>query len=141
MTDEETIVLLAFAALLDPRLKRVDDEEATERALAWHLLLADVDVNAARHAVTAHYATSREAIMPADILERVGVVEDPWAHLPDDSIAVYEASKKAALDAAGVSAEQWEANKHDAAWVHATFPQAVEATPSTAAIEERRGWL
>lgn len=73
----EANVVLTKAALLDPRMKRVDPVEQADMATAWAEVLADVPLEQALTAVTEHYRMSRDAIMPADILERVGVVDEP----------------------------------------------------------------
>ena len=145
MIAREVNVLLTEAALRDPRMKRTDPVEQADMATVWAEDLADVSLEDARAAVKAHYATSREPVMIADILARCGVVEDPWAHLPDDSEAIYAASKKAALEKAGVSDEEWEANRGSAAWVREHFPE-IELQPWQARMldaspKEREGWL
>ena len=65
MTPSQTAELLAFAAAFDRRTLGKAD------VLAWHTVLADVDYEAAKQAVTAHYATETRWIMPADIRHTV----------------------------------------------------------------------
>lgn len=61
----DVATLLAFAAAFDRRTLGEAD------VLAWHTVLADVDLDDARQAVSAHYADTRDWIMPADIRQRV----------------------------------------------------------------------
>lgn len=65
MTPSQTAELLTFCAAFDRRTIGKAD------VLAWHTVLADIDYDAARHAVTAHYATETRWIMPADIRQAV----------------------------------------------------------------------
>ena len=77
MNDTEALVLLTRAALLDPRMKRVDPVEHADMATAWAEVLHDVDLEPALTAVAVHYRSSREPIMPADVLALVGVPAAP----------------------------------------------------------------
>lgn len=61
MTPAQTAELLAFCAAFDRRTVGKAD------VLAWQTVLADIDFNAAKSAVTAHYAEETRWIMPADI--------------------------------------------------------------------------
>lgn len=65
MTPSQTAELLAFAAAFDRRTLGKAD------VLAWHTVLTDIDYEAAKQAVTAHYATETRWIMPADIRQAV----------------------------------------------------------------------
>lgn len=65
MNLSETATLLGFAAAFDRRTVG----EADVRA--WQMVLHDIDVEQARQAVAAHYADTRDWIMPADIRQRV----------------------------------------------------------------------
>ncbi|WP_073793147.1 zinc finger domain-containing protein [Streptomyces uncialis] len=65
MIPSQTAELLSFAAAFDRRTIGEAD------VLAWQTVLADIDFNAARQAVTAHYATETRWIMPADIRQAV----------------------------------------------------------------------
>lgn len=65
MTPAETAALLAFAAAFDRRTIGETD------VLAWQTVLHDIPFQAAKAAVTAHYATETRWIMPADIRQRV----------------------------------------------------------------------
>lgn len=58
---------------------------------------------------------------PGHLLElaRVDVAESP---LPDITGQIIEESRRRALAAAGVTEAEFEARKHDRAWVLATFP-------------------
>lgn len=79
MTPREANVLLTKAALLDPRMKRVDLAEQADMATAWASALTrgGVDLPAALTAVEEHYLTSREAITVADIVAAAGVPSLP----------------------------------------------------------------
>lgn len=65
MTPSQTAELLAFCAAFDRRTIGKAD------TLAWHTVLSDIDFDAAKQAVTAHYATETRWIMPADIRQTV----------------------------------------------------------------------
>lgn len=65
MTPSETAELLGFCAAFDRRTVGKAD------VLAWQAVLADIDYDAARQAVAAHYATETRWIMPADIRQAV----------------------------------------------------------------------
>lgn len=119
----EANVVLTKAALLDPRMKRIDQVEQADMATAWAEALADVDVQEALAAVVAHYRTAREPIMPADILDRVG-----WeAPSPYENITARVAAdqKRRALEQAGVTEDEFDANKTNPAWIRAHFPDAM----------------
>jgi hypothetical protein len=61
VTRAETAAVLTLAATFDRR--SVGDADV----LAWHDVLADITLEEARDAVKAHYARSREWLMPADV--------------------------------------------------------------------------
>ncbi|MFF8997105.1 hypothetical protein ACF1GW_30775 [Streptomyces achromogenes] len=65
MTPAEIAALLSFAAAFDRRTLGEAD------VLAWHTVLGDVTFDAAKAAVTAHYAVETRWIMPADIRQHV----------------------------------------------------------------------
>ena len=65
MTLDETIDLLATCAAYDRRTVGRTD------AVAWHAVVGDLPFDLAQQAVFAHYAESREWIMPADVRTRV----------------------------------------------------------------------
>lgn len=65
MNLQETAVLLALAASFDRR----NIGEADVRA--WHQVLADVDLDDAKTAVTDHYGQTTDWLMPAHIRTRV----------------------------------------------------------------------
>lgn len=139
MMPREVNIVLTAAALRDPRMKRTDALEQADMAAAWAEDLADVALDDALAAVKAHYATSREPVMIADILALVGQtpVEDPWAHVHDVTPDIEAESRARALAAAGVTEDEWEAHKADPAWVAARFPRQIEAAPEGF----RRDWL
>jgi hypothetical protein len=65
MNRSETALLLALCASFDRRT--VGDADVR----AWQTVLASIDYEQANEAVLAHYAESRDWIMPADIRQRV----------------------------------------------------------------------
>jgi hypothetical protein len=65
MTLAETADLLSIAAAIDKRtLGEVD-------VRAWQMVLDDIDFEAARNALRAHYRETTKHAMPADIVRRV----------------------------------------------------------------------
>lgn len=72
MTPREANVLLTRAALLDGRLRR-EPEERAQMATAWAQVLADVPLEPALEALSAHYREQTRSVMPADI---AALVED-----------------------------------------------------------------
>jgi hypothetical protein len=68
-----------------------------------------------------HYRSSSFPLMPVHIAERCRPVER-W-DVPDVTDQVIEESRLRALEAAGVSEEEFQARKHDRAWLAATFPE------------------
>lgn len=123
MNAREANVLLTRAALLDPRMKRVDVGEQADMASAWADVLEDVALAVALEAVTVHYRVSSTALMPADVLEYAGVTADPWAGVRDLDRENYLEQ----LEAAGVTEAEVEAHRGDRAWVEAKFGRAIEA--------------
>lgn len=123
MNDTEVNVLLTEAAAVDPRMRRLDPMEAAHRAEAWATILDDVPLANALDAMRAHYRVSRDALMPADVLELAGVVSDPWAGVRDLDREAYLEQ----LEAAGVTEAEVEAHRGDRAWVEAKFGHAIEA--------------
>jgi hypothetical protein len=121
----EVNIMLTKAALVDPRMKRVDEDEAFERAVLWAELLDDVSLEDGLAAVREHYRSSNDAIMPADILTRAGWVEpSPYENI---TARVAAEQKRRALEAAGVTEAEFEKHQHDAAWIRKHFPDALPA--------------
>jgi hypothetical protein len=119
----EANVVLTRAALLDPRMKRVDVAEQADMASAWAEVLVDVELAAALEAVTAHYRTSRDPIMPADVLARAGWEEpSPYENI---TAQVAAEQKRRALESAGVTEAEFEQHQHDPAWIRGHFPDAI----------------
>ena len=95
MNASEAALLLGMCASFDRRTIGEAD------ARAWALVLADVALDDAQHAVAAHYAESRDWIMPADVRRRVKAMRRdrldrnpapaPAADLADDPVR-YRAS-------------------------------------------------
>lgn len=65
MTPADVAELLTFAAAFDRRTIGKAD------VLAWHTVLTDLDLQAAKDAVTHHYGRETRWIMPADIRQHV----------------------------------------------------------------------
>lgn len=63
-------MLLTRAALLDPRMKRVDPLEQKDMATAWASVLTrgGVTLEAALAAVEEHYSSSRDSVMVSDVV-------------------------------------------------------------------------
>jgi hypothetical protein len=139
VTPRETNVFLTEAALLDPRMKRVNEVEQADMASMWADVLADVSLADARAAMRAHYRSQTIPMMPAHVLERVVVVDEMFSRIPDVTDQVIAESKARALEAAGVTEDEFEAHQHDAAWIRAHFPT-VE-TPAVAAWADENGEL
>lgn len=94
MNRSETALALTLAAAFDRRTIGETDVEA------WHAVLADLHLDDVKAAITGHYATRRDWVMPADIRERVKALrasrlaahaEAPPAADPDDVPAYLEA--------------------------------------------------
>jgi hypothetical protein len=99
MTPAQVAELLGFCAAFDRRTVGKAD------VLAWTTVLADVDFDAAKQAVTAHYANDTRWIMPADIrgtvrhnrADTAADIQGPGlpAEIPDadpDDVAAYLAA-------------------------------------------------
>ena len=69
MNAAEANVLLTKAALVDRWMKFQTPQEAAAAAKEWATVLTDVSLDTALEALTAHYATERRSIMPADIVD------------------------------------------------------------------------
>ena len=115
-------MLLTRAALLDPRMKRVDVGEQADMASAWAEVLEDVSLEVGLEAVTAHYRASSVALMPADVLEHAGISDNPWAGVRDLDRESYLEQ----LEAAGVTEAEVEAHRGDRVWVEAKFGRVLE---------------
>jgi hypothetical protein len=101
----------------------IDDEVLA--LLTWSALLGDVELEDAKAAVIEHYRTSKEAIMPADILARV--VADAPSPYRNVTAELIDAAKKRALEAANVTEADYEAHRNDEAWLLAHFPKEISA--------------
>lgn len=69
MNADEANVLLTKAALVDRWMRFGTPQELAAAAKEWATVLADVSLDTAFEALSAHYATERRSIMPADIVE------------------------------------------------------------------------
>lgn len=72
MNADESNEFLTAAAVIDPKMKRVDIEDRLAMTKMWALMLPEVSMDEALWALRDHYRESRDAIMPADVLRRVG---------------------------------------------------------------------
>jgi hypothetical protein len=75
VTPDETALVLAKAALVDMRTIGEPD------VMAWHEILADVELNDALAAVTRHYRDSTDRIMPAHVRKLARAVKDDRTRL------------------------------------------------------------
>lgn len=119
MSPDEVNVFLTKAALLDPRMKRVDPIEQADMAEAWAELLDDVALQAALSALRAHYRTSSDTITPSRVIALTDLVTKPV--LPDITAEVEAEDRRARLAAAGVTEAEYLAHQHDRAWVLERF--------------------
>lgn len=119
-------MFLTRAALIDPRMKRVDPEEQADVAIAWADVLADVVLSDALAALT---RLQRErhggdpVILPGDVLDQVGGVIAPDGLVDETE----QLGMRRALAAAGVTEAEYRQHQHDAVWVRAHFPRELEA--------------
>lgn len=68
MNRQQATAALAYAAALDPRVRRNDPRECELQIDAWHAILDRTDLPAAINAIRAHYAQpAAPAVMPGDI--------------------------------------------------------------------------
>lgn len=70
MNLDETYQLLDRISLVDDRIVRADPAEAAGQADMWTVILADIPLAFAAHAVLEHYKQSPFALRPSDIAER-----------------------------------------------------------------------
>lgn len=119
-------MFLTRAALLDPRMKRVDPREQADMATAWAEVLDDVVLDDAIAALRSHYRGGSDPITPARVLELCPIPPAPL--LPDITAELVAEDMAKQLAAAGVTEAQWRAHGHNLAWVEAHFDlTAVEA--------------
>lgn len=105
MNETEALVLLTRAAMLDARMKRTDPVDQADMAEAWSRALPDVTLVDALAATEAHYRSSRDAVMIADIVAAVGApaVESPYEE-------THDGSQRAVLETFGTTPEEYEAD-------------------------------
>ncbi|MBZ6085881.1 hypothetical protein KVH15_33400 [Streptomyces olivaceus] len=70
MNLDETYQLLDRVSMVDDRIVRADPTETAGQADMWAVILADVPLPFAAHAVLTHYKTSPFALRPSDIAEQ-----------------------------------------------------------------------
>ncbi|MDQ7877346.1 hypothetical protein Q9R08_05080 [Microbacterium sp. QXD-8] len=80
MNAREVNVLLTKAALLDPRMKRVDPTEQADMAIEWAFVLDDVALGAGLWSIRQHYRTESRSITPADVVRLAGEYDDDTAN-------------------------------------------------------------
>lgn len=114
MIDEEALVLITKAALIDPRMKRTDDVERADMAEAWAEVLHDValvDALEALRALQRRRGAAEPAIQPADILSELDVVDQRAALVDVDHDPAWLAeTKRTALAEFGYTPEQYDAD-------------------------------
>lgn len=71
MNVRDAMSLLRQAAMIDPRFEPQGREHAEQMAAAWAVVLGEVTLDEALTAMTTHYRTSANRLMPVDILSRV----------------------------------------------------------------------
>jgi hypothetical protein len=119
MMPSEVNVFLTKAALLDPRMKRVDAREQADMAAAWAEVLDDVSMVSALSALRSHYRSSSDTITPARVIEMV--VLDTKPVLPDITAELLEEDRRQQIAAAGVTEAEYLAHQNDRAWLLAKF--------------------
>lgn len=129
-------MLLTRAALLDPYWRRAEPTEQAERASVWAEVLEDVALPDALKAVDGHYRTKTSTIMPADVLEFVGIVDEAESSIPDVTAEVVAESKRRALAAAGVTEAELDAHAGDVAWLRAHFPAELDRPVLVGDVED-----
>ena len=71
MQMRDAMSMLRQAAMLDPRFEPQGRDHAEQMAAAWAVVLGEVTLDEALVAMTAHYRTSANRLMPVDIISRV----------------------------------------------------------------------
>jgi hypothetical protein len=115
----EVNVFITRAALLDPRMKRVDPNEQADMVIAWADVLDDVPLDVALDALRQHYRSSSDSITPGRVVELANVAAAPV--LPDITEEIIAEDMQKQLVAAGVTEAEWRTHGHDLAWVAAHF--------------------
>lgn len=102
----EANVLLTKAALLDPRMKRVDPVEQADMATAWAEVLDDIPLLAALAAVREHYRREPRTITPADVRILAESIVDETA--PTTTEIRERAQRDAWLIENGIDPAEWD---------------------------------
>lgn len=132
MTPVEVNAVFTHAAKFDARMKRLNPEDQADMAEAWAAVIPDsVSMVDARLAVEQHYATSRDVLMLADLLELTRAQPDqvsPWEDLTD---TLLEARMVRDLKALGTTPEEYRSDPATRARVDAALDkrQIEEETP------------
>jgi hypothetical protein len=89
----------------------------------WHDTIGDLPLEAALAALK-RFRRERPGVYlePGHLLELAGVVDERPDSLPDVTGHVIAESRRRALEAAGVTEEEYSAHEHDIAWLRAKFP-------------------
>jgi hypothetical protein len=106
MTPVEANVLLTKAALLDPRMKRVNLVEQADMATAWSEVLEDVSLEGALRVLPLHYRRTDTPLTPAAVVD---LLDDLTAHMPPNLTQQRLQALRDGLTAAGVTREEYEA--------------------------------
>jgi len=105
MNDTEALVFLTRAAMLDPRMKRVDPVDQADMAEAWSTVLDDVALDAALIVLREHYRSSSDPITPAAIVAGIGA-EPTTSPYPE----IHDGSQRAVLATFGTTPEEFDAD-------------------------------
>jgi len=105
MNDTEALVFLTRAAMLDPRMKRIDPVDQADMAEAWSVVLDDVALDAALIILREHYREHSDSITPADVVAGVGAeaITSPYPQ-------IHDGSKRAVLESFGTTPEEYDTN-------------------------------
>lgn len=106
MTPQEANVLLTKAAVLDPRMKRVNVVEQADMATAWAEVLEDVSLADALLVLPVHARESSDPLTPARVF---ALVDEATSHRPPNITQERLQGLRQALTAAGVAPEAYEA--------------------------------
>lgn len=113
------------------RVQLGDNREVDIPTIAyWHDLIGDMSIQDAFVALR-RFRRERPGtyLEPGHLLELAGVADAVPSAISDVTAEVIEESRLRALAAAGVTEEEFAANKHDRGWVLAHFPPAPAVEP------------
>jgi hypothetical protein len=106
----ETAQLLMWA-------QGVDNRTITEATVAvWHDAVGEYEFDDAIHALRAHIREVPRMVYPADIVKRLAGDPNSWMY-PDITAEMLREQRDEWLAVNGLTLEEFEANRHDPAWV------------------------